>query len=59
MGHLWKLMKKNGYGSELYGKNMWCAAKSFTVDKFKYFVGKIEVKDPGALEWLEENRPYV
>jgi len=38
---------------------MLCAAKSFTVDKFKYFVGKIEVKDPGALEWLEENRPYV
>jgi hypothetical protein len=59
MRHLWKNMKKNGYGSELYGKNMWCAAKSFTSDKFKYFMGKIEEKDPGALAWLDENHPFI
>jgi hypothetical protein len=48
MRHLWKNMKKNGYSDELYGKNMWAAAKSFTPDKFKYFMQNIE-KDPSAL----------
>ena len=38
---------------------MWCAAKSFTVSKFNYFMGKIQEKDPKALEWLDENHPYV
>jgi hypothetical protein len=52
-------MKKNGYGSELFGKNMWCAAKAFTRDKFNYFMGKIEEKDPGALGWLDENHPFI
>ena len=59
MRHLWKNMKKNVYGSELYGKNMWSAAKSFTIDKFNYFMGKIEEKDPSALEWLDEHHPFV
>lgn len=52
-------MKKNGFSGELYGKNMWCAAKSYTVSKYKYFMGKIEEKDPSALEWLDDNHPYV
>ena len=59
MRHLWKNMKKNEFTSEFYGKNMWCAAKSFTIDKFNYYMGKIEEKDPSALEWLDENHPYV
>ncbi|WVZ77549.1 hypothetical protein U9M48_025406 [Paspalum notatum var. saurae] len=50
MRHLWKNMKKNGFSGELYGKNMWCAAKSYTVSKYDYFMGKIEEKDPSALE---------
>jgi len=58
MRHLWKNMKKS-FSGELYGKNMWCAAKSFTVSKFNYFMGKIQEKDPKALEWLDENHPYV
>jgi len=58
MRHLWKNMKKS-FSGELYGKNMWCAAKSFTVSKFNYFMGKIQEKDPSALEWLDENHPYV
>ena len=33
--------------------------QSFIVDKFNYFMGKIEEKDPSALEWLDENHPYV
>ena len=52
-------MKKNGFTSEFYGKNMWCDAKSFTIDKFNYFMGKIEEKDPSALSWLDDNHPYV
>ncbi|WVZ92451.1 hypothetical protein U9M48_038515 [Paspalum notatum var. saurae] len=59
MRHLWKNMKKNGFSGELYGKNMWCAAKSYTVSKYDYFMGKIEEKDPSALEWLHDNHPYV
>jgi len=58
MRHLWKNMKKS-YSGDLYGKNMWCAAKSFTISKFNYFIGKIEEKDPKAIEWLDENHPYV
>lgn len=59
MRHLWKNMKKKGYSGELYGKNMWCAAKSFTESKFTYFIGKIEEKDRSAIEWLDDNHPYV
>jgi hypothetical protein len=59
MRHLWKNMKKNGFNGELYGKNMWCAAKSFTSDKFNYFMSMIEEKDPNALSWLDENHPSV
>ena len=59
MRYLWKNMKKNEFTSEFYGKNMWCAAKSFTIDKFNYFMGKIEEKDPSALSWLDDNHPYV
>ena len=55
--HLWKNMKKS-YSGDLYGKNMWCATKSFTISKFNYFLGKIE-KDPKAIEWLDKNNPYV
>ena len=58
MRHLWKNMKKSFSGT-LYGKNMWCAAKSFTISDFNYFMGKIEEKDPKAIEWLDENHPYV
>ncbi|XP_066392246.1 uncharacterized protein [Miscanthus floridulus] len=58
MRHLWKNMKKS-YSGDLYGKNMWCAAKSFTILKFNYFLGKIEEKDSKTIEWLDENHPYV
>jgi transposase-like protein len=58
MRHLWKIMKKS-YSGDLYGKNMWCAAKSFTISKYNYFIGKIEENDPKAIEWLDENHPYV
>ena len=58
MRHLWKNLKKS-YSGDLYGKNMWCAAKSFTILKFNYFLDKIEEKDSKAIEWLDENHPYV
>jgi hypothetical protein len=59
MRHLWKNMKKNGFNSEVYGKNIWSDAKSFTTDKFNYFMNKIEEKDPSALALLDDNHPYV
>jgi len=58
MRHLWKNMKKS-YSGTLYGKNMWAAAKSFTTAKFNFFMRNIEEKDPKALEWLDENHPYI
>uniref|UniRef100_A0A0A9D158 SWIM-type domain-containing protein n=1 Tax=Arundo donax TaxID=35708 RepID=A0A0A9D158_ARUDO len=58
MRHLWKNMKKHYYGP-LFAQNMWAAAKSFTNDKFKYHMGKIEEKSPNALVWLDDNHPYV
>jgi hypothetical protein len=58
MRYLWKNMKKT-YSGTLYGKNMWEAAKSFTADKFNFFMRNIEEKDPKALEWLDENHPYI
>jgi len=38
---------------------MWAAAKSFTTDKYNYHIGKIEEKSPDALDWLDENHPYI
>ncbi|XP_062188868.1 uncharacterized protein LOC133892165 [Phragmites australis] len=58
MRHLWKNMKKKYYGP-LFAKNMWATAKSFTIEKFNYHMGKIEEKSPDALSWLDNNHPYV
>ncbi|XP_062179417.1 uncharacterized protein LOC133884028 [Phragmites australis] len=58
MRHLWKNMKKKYYGP-LFAQNMWAAAKSFTIEKFNYHMGKIEEKSPDALSWLDNNHPYV
>uniref|UniRef100_A0A0A9D9J3 SWIM-type domain-containing protein n=1 Tax=Arundo donax TaxID=35708 RepID=A0A0A9D9J3_ARUDO len=57
MRHLWKNMKKH-YGP-LFAQNMWPAAKSYTVDKFNYHMGKIEEKCPDAITYLDENHPYL
>jgi hypothetical protein len=39
MRHLWKNMKKQYY-DPLFVQNMWAAAKSFTVDKYNYHMGR-------------------
>ena len=58
MRHLWKNMKKS-YSSTLYGKNMWAATKSFTTDKFNFFMRNIEEKDPRHLSgWMRTIHPY-
>ena len=58
MRHLWKNMKKS-YSGTLYGKNMWAAAKSFTTDKFNFFMRNIEEKDPRHLSgWMRTIHPY-
>jgi len=43
---------------EEYSEFLWCAAMSFTIAKFNYFMGLIGEKVPKALEWLDENRPW-
>jgi hypothetical protein len=58
MRHLWKDIKKS-YIGDIHGKNMWFVAKSFTISKFNYFTRKIEEKDPKAIEWLDQNHPYM
>ncbi|KAF0928694.1 hypothetical protein E2562_006117 [Oryza meyeriana var. granulata] len=42
MRHLWKNMKK--FHGPLFVQNMWAAAKSFTLEKYTYHMGKIEEK---------------
>ena len=56
MRHLWKNMKKNGYGDELYGKNMWAAAKTFMEDKFKYAVN-LGQKTCSCKAWQVSGQP--
>jgi hypothetical protein len=51
-------MKKHYYGL-LFSKNMWAAAKCFTVEKYNYHMRKIEEKAPDALAWLDDNHPFV
>jgi hypothetical protein len=58
MRHLWKNMKKHYKGS-LFSQNMWTAAKTFTSTKYNYHRGKIEEKILDALEWLDDNHPYI
>ena len=58
MRHLWKNMKKS-YTGTLYGKNMWAVAKSFTTDKFNFFMRNIEEKDPRHLSgWMRTIHTY-
>lgn len=58
MRHLWKNMKKH-YQGFLFSHNMWAAAKSFTIDKYNYHMGKIEKKSPDALAWLDDHHPHI
>jgi hypothetical protein len=58
MRHLWKNMKKHYKGS-LFSQNMWTAAKTFISTKYNYHMGKIEEKILDALEWLDDNHPYI
>jgi hypothetical protein len=58
MRHLWKNMTKH-YKGPLFSQNMWAAAKTFTNNKYSYHMRKIEEKSPDALEWLDDNHPYI
>jgi hypothetical protein len=51
-------MKKKYYGP-LFAQNMWAAAKSYTAEKYNYYMGKIQEKSPGTQEWLDEKHPYI
>lgn len=58
MRHLWKNMKKKYHGT-LFSQNMWGAAKSCTLQRYEYHMDKIKEKCPDAIQWLDENHPYV
>jgi hypothetical protein len=38
---------------------MWAADKCFTIEKYKYHMGKIEENVPDALGWLDDNHPFI
>ncbi|WVZ54516.1 LOW QUALITY PROTEIN: hypothetical protein U9M48_005302 [Paspalum notatum var. saurae] len=52
--HLMENMKKY-YTGEIYGKNIWPAARAYTSGKFNYFMGKVLEASPGVADWLNDN----
>jgi transposase-like protein len=52
--HLMDNLKKY-YTGEVYAKNMWPAARTYTPHKFKYFFDKVVEASPNILKWLEEH----
>jgi hypothetical protein len=52
--HLMENMKKYFTG-EVYGKNMWKAARAYSPHKYDYFMGKVLEASPGVQNWLNEH----
>jgi hypothetical protein len=51
--HLMENMKKTFTG-EVYGENMWPAARSYTAGKYKYFMDKVLAASPDVEKWLQK-----
>jgi hypothetical protein len=49
--HLMENLKKY-YSCDVYGKNMWPAARAHSPHKFKYFFDKVLATSPGMEKWL-------
>jgi hypothetical protein len=49
--HLMENLKKY-YSCDVYGKNMWPAARAHSPHKFKYFLDKVLATSPGMEKWL-------
>ena len=49
--HLMENMKKY-YSGDVYGKNMWPAARAYSAHKFKFFFDKVLAAISAHLDWL-------
>jgi len=56
--HLMENMKKY-YTGDVYGKNMWPAARAYSPHKFKYFFDKVLAASPEVQKWLDEHHPFL
>jgi hypothetical protein len=56
--HLMENMKKY-YTGEIYGKNMWPAARVYSPHRFKYFFDKVLAASPGVNKWLQEHHSLL
>jgi transposase-like protein len=52
--HLMENLKKYYHG-EVYGKNMWPAARAYTESKFNYFFDKVVVGSPRIVDWIKKD----
>ncbi|XP_066347842.1 uncharacterized protein [Miscanthus floridulus] len=56
--HLMENMKKY-YNGDVYGKNMWLAARAYSAHKFKFFFDKVLAASPDVQKWLTEHHPFL
>ncbi|RLN13435.1 hypothetical protein C2845_PM09G02920 [Panicum miliaceum] len=56
--HLMDNLKKF-YTGDVYGKNMWPAARAYSPHKFKYFFDKVLAASPQIQKWLDEHHPFL
>ena len=56
--HLMENMKKY-YSGDVYGKNMWPAARAYSPHKHKYFFDKVLAASQGVQKWLDEHHPFL
>ncbi|WVZ88004.1 hypothetical protein U9M48_034566, partial [Paspalum notatum var. saurae] len=56
--HLMENMKKK-FTRDVYGKNMWLAAKAYTRGKHDYFMKKVLEATSGVQTWLETNHNLI
>lgn len=56
--HLMENMKKHFTG-DVYGKNMWPAARAYAPHKHKYFFDKVLKASDKVQPWLDEHHPFL
>jgi hypothetical protein len=56
--HLMENMKKY-YSGDVYGKNMWPAARAYSPYKYDYFFNKVVAASPGVKKWLDDHHPFL
>jgi hypothetical protein len=56
--HLMENMKKL-YSGDVYGKNMWPAARAYSPHKFKFFFDKVLEASLDVEKWLHDHHPFL